>query len=369
MEKEYTNEGRLTKFGERAEAGELLTVGFFGGSITQGSLAAKEENNYAARVYRWLAATFPTAVISFFNAGIGGTTSYFGTARAESDLLIRKPDLVIIDFSVNDSADPLYEETYEGLVRRILKAPSEPALIALGNAQYNDGKTAEGIHKKICDHYHVPYVSIYDRIYSKIQVGEYNWQELSPDGLHPNDRGHALVAEAIEAVLGEYFYGSKKKELNGKDAFVLPEPLTKNRFEKAEIYRSDDIKSSQITHLHGFKKDESPKRNFREFFKEGWSAASVGDSMSFDFESCTCLAVQYTKTIKKPAPIAIAFLDGERDKGIVLDANFAEDWGDCLYIEPVLIGDEAKKHTLTIEISEVPENIKSDFYLLSVIKS
>ena len=208
------NEDRLISFGQRAANGELLTVGFFGGSITQGSLASKEEYNYAARVYRWLGSIFPEAVISFFNAGIGGTTSYFGTARAECDLISKKPNLVIIDFSVNDNADPLHEETYEGLVRRILTAASEPAVVALGNAQYNDGKTAENIHKKICDHYHVPYVSIYDRIYKRINAGEFKWQDLSPDGLHPNDRGHALVANAIENVLGEYFYGALKKELD-----------------------------------------------------------------------------------------------------------------------------------------------------------
>jgi len=363
------NEDRLISFGQRAANGELLTVGFFGGSITQGSLASKEEYNYAARVYRWLGSIFPEAVISFFNAGVGGTTSYFGTARAECDLISKKPNLVIIDFSVNDNADPLHEETYEGLVRRILTAASEPAVVALGNAQYNDGKTAENIHKKICDHYHVPYVSIYDRIYKRINAGEFKWQDLSPDGLHPNDRGHALVANAIENVLGEYFYGALKKELDGEKVFSLPEPLTRNRFERTEIYRSDDLKSSLVTSLHGFEPDLSPRKNFREFFKEGWTAAHVGDKISFEFDSCKCLAVQYRKSIHKPAPVAIAILDGDRENAIALDANFKEDWGDCLYIEPIITDDKVARHNLTIEIIEAPEDIKSDFYLLSVIKS
>lgn len=48
--------------------------------------------------------TFPQAEFHYINAGIGGTTSHFGTARAESDLLSHEPDFVIIEFSVNDDS-------------------------------------------------------------------------------------------------------------------------------------------------------------------------------------------------------------------------------------------------------------------------
>ena len=37
----------------RAARGEELTIGFLGGSITQGSLASAEDKTYAYRVYRW----------------------------------------------------------------------------------------------------------------------------------------------------------------------------------------------------------------------------------------------------------------------------------------------------------------------------
>ena len=79
--------------------------------------------------------------------------------------------------------------------------------------------------------------------------------------------------------------------------------------------------------------------------------------------------MRYRKSIHKPAPVAIAILDGDRENAIALDANFKEDWGDCLYIEPIITDDKVARHNLTIEIIEAPEDIKSDFYLLSVIKS
>lgn len=37
-----------------------------------------------------------------------------------------------------------------------------------------------------------------DTIYQRMKAGEYIREELTPDGLHPNDKGHKLVAEEIE---------------------------------------------------------------------------------------------------------------------------------------------------------------------------
>lgn len=40
-----------------------------------------------------------------------------------------------------------------------------------------------------------------DTIYQRMKAGEYIREELTPDGLHPNDKGHKLVAEEIEKFL------------------------------------------------------------------------------------------------------------------------------------------------------------------------
>lgn len=51
------------------------------------------------------------------------------------------------------------------------------------------------------DWYHLPHVSIKDTVYQKMRNGEYTVEELTPDGLHPNDKGHGLVAEEIIRLL------------------------------------------------------------------------------------------------------------------------------------------------------------------------
>ena len=54
-----SNFARLKELFRRAAAGQELTIGFLGGSITQGSLSTQPGNAYAFRVYQWFVDTFP----------------------------------------------------------------------------------------------------------------------------------------------------------------------------------------------------------------------------------------------------------------------------------------------------------------------
>ena len=51
----------------------------------------------------------------------------------------------------------------------------------------------------------------------------------------------------------------------------------------------------------------------------------------------------------------------------ILDGNFEENWGDCLYLEPVLHHGENKMHTVEIEIINDETEDATPFYLLSLI--
>lgn len=100
-----TNLARLKNCMKRAALGETLTIGFLGGSITQGCFATEHKRTYAYQVFSWWKESFPQAVFSYVNGGIGGTTSHFGAARAAADVLMYQPDVVMVDFSVNDEAN------------------------------------------------------------------------------------------------------------------------------------------------------------------------------------------------------------------------------------------------------------------------
>lgn len=141
--------------------------------------------------------TFPQADFTYINAGIGGTTSQFGVARAEADLLSKEPDFVIIEFSVNDDSTEHFMETYEGLVRKVYTSKTKPAVLLVHNVFYNNGANARLMHGRIARHYNLPAVSMQSTIYPEVVAGRIENREITPDDLHPNDAGHALVASVI----------------------------------------------------------------------------------------------------------------------------------------------------------------------------
>ena len=348
---------RLKDCMKRAEAGEELTIGFLGGSITQGSLATTMENTYAYRVFMWWKQMFPKANFHYVNGGIGGTTSHYGVSRAVTDVLMYRPDFVVVDFSVNDEADTFFRETYEGVVRKLLSWDSKPAVVLLNNVFYDTGLNAQEYHNEIGNWYQVPHVSVKDTIYQRMKAGKYTREELTQDGLHPNDKGHKLVAEEIEK-----FLESVKAELEVEEEEpVMPEPMTENAYENARRLTIREISPK----LCGFHADTEEKTGHLDHFKNGWIGKKAGDSIRFEV-TASCIAVQYRKTIKLPAARAKLVLDGDKEKAILLDGNFDEDWGDCLYLENILHHGEKKTHT--VEITILPEEAAdvTPFYLMSL---
>jgi len=362
------DDSRIIKVMRRAQAGEGIKVAFLGGSITQGSLASTPQKCYAYRTYEWWEKAFPKAQISYWNAGIGGTTSHLGVGRVQEEVLSQKPDFVIVEFSVNDpDRDPHFQETYESLVRRILSAEWKPALMLVHNVRYDDGGNAEEIHRPVGAHYHLPSVSMKPSIYAEVERGTIPKREITPDDLHPNDLGHELVAGVITCFLEKVLAKARDVETGAeedKDSFLpLPEPMTKSSYETVERMRN-----YQITPLEnkGFTKDDTPQQCIADCFKRGWTATQKGARITFEVEGNN-IAVQYRKTIRKPAPVATLYLDGDRENGVILDANFEETWGDCLYLETVLEHGKAGKHLVEIEITQTHEEDKESFYLVSLI--
>ena len=384
---------------KRAKKGEKLTLCFLGGSITQGSLSSTPETCYAYLVYSWFVKRFPKAKFTYVNAGIGGTTSQFGITRLTENVTPYKPDFCMVEFSVNDPANPLFRETYEGLIRRLRKMESHPALLIMNNLFYDTGVNTQAEHDEIGEAYDITCISVRDAVRPEIESGKIVRTDISPDGLHPNDAGHAvlagLVTDCLEKLCAEYVEGRKTPA----SPIVTIKPVTANAMEKLKRtqYRSKAVECK------GFKPDYSKKADLHDLFKHGWKASKKGDSITFTFTGSE-LAIQYRKTINRPTPVAEAIIDGDKEHPVILDGNFDQDWGDHLYIgtlmyhgervEPGMIDTgrvqlakptkkeaaaeaaltalsekqpEKKKHTVTIRIIETHKDDKVPFYLVSFI--
>lgn len=350
---------RMKQLMERAKRGEALKLAFLGGSITQGCLASAPELCYAARVFDWWVQTFPQAQFTYINAGIGGTTSQFGTARVQKDVLDQKPDFVIVEFSVNDDSTELFLETYEGLVRKIWSSPSAPAVMLVHNVRYDDGGNAQIQHAKVARHYNLPSVSMQSSIYPKVVSGEIQNREITEDDLHPNDTGHALVAEVIT-----YFLDCVHEVMDSAETEpeALPALITENCYEHADRYQNHYAS----VWADGFEADTTPQDGITDVFKNGWTASEPGARIRFEVTGSE-IALQYRKSVQKPAPIAKVVVDGDEAHAMLLDANFTEDWGDCLYIDTVLRHGENRTHQVEITLTDRVQKADVPFYLVSVI--
>lgn len=310
----------------KARRGEKLCVAFIGGSITEGYSSTSHDKCYAKRIYDWWVVNFPDSDISYLNAGIGGTGSDYGCARVERDVLSQKPDVVFVDFSVNDPAEEFYIETYEGLIRHILLSGSKPAVVLLHFVQYDSGISAQQQHLKIGRHYDLPSISCVDSIYAKLRDGLLTAADFTQDMLHPNDKGHEMIAEMVTD-----FLSAVMQEEEPAAVPQIPAPLTANAWEAAQLLQHKDIDAQ----LKGFEKDTKEPEYPADHFRGGWSGKKAGDDIVFRLK-CSEAAVQFRRTVKRPAPVALAIVDGDEDNAVVLDANFDQDWGDCLSVVNLL---------------------------------
>lgn len=206
------NNLRLKNVIERAQKGEQITIGTVGGSITEGALASSYDECWAMRFAARFGETYGTdggGNVTLVNSGVGGTPSPFGYMRYGRDILARVPesdpdgypDLVVIEYAVNDWAEPTGCRCYESMVKEILSQPNRPAVILLFSAR-NDGWNVQNELQKIGERYDLLMVSVRDGLYKHLDR-DFPKKSFYKDEYHPNSTGHAMMADAMMAAVAD----------------------------------------------------------------------------------------------------------------------------------------------------------------------
>ena len=340
------NEGNLTRLAaamKKAENGEKVTVGVIGGSITQGSSATNQNNCYASLFKKWWEEKFPSAEISFVNAGIGGTNSYLGVHRVDEQLLAHNPDVVIVEFSVNDTDKTMNKYSYDSLVRKILSYETNPAVMLLFTTQEN-GTSLQDTHKEIGMAYDLPMISYREVVYQEVAAGTLDWKSISPDNIHPNDAGHGIIGQLVDRYLNEV-YGKLDTITEEPTAFTA-DGYTNDYFKNAKMLGADDITA---TASEGFEVIES---GFYHQFPNNWKT-EAGGTMTFDVE-CQNFGVFFLCTTDGKSGTYEVYVDGER-KG-KLEADFTGGWGTYGNTKQIILSKETEKHTIEIKPAEGSED-------------
>ncbi len=203
----------LPNFSRKLHARAPLTIAFLGGSITQNAAAG----GFVEEVPAWLKAHAEGVSVETVNAGVAGTGSDFGAQRIDRDVLVHRPDLVFVEFAVND-ADRDCAADMERLVRKVRLANPETDIAFLYAVMdwslplLERGKFPPSVlrHEKVAAHYGIPTVALGYEAARKIRAGEWTWSDFSSDSCHPTAAGYASynrdIDDALTALVG--FVGS-----------------------------------------------------------------------------------------------------------------------------------------------------------------
>lgn len=251
---------RFRAAAEKLMQGGEITMAFIGGSITQGAGAKPISSKcYAFQLYErfadWMEMlmrekSLPDAEevrkrIHYRKAGIGGTDSELGMMRYERDICLNgksEPDILVIEFAVNDMSDELEGGCYESLVRKALNGAGHPAVFLLFSVFQNDWNLQERLIP-IGENYGLPMVSLANAVVEQFYEREkrvISKRQYFYDMFHPSNTGHRLMADCLLHCMMEMYMDNGTEEtgdagFNTEFNMELKKPVYSSIFENVRL--------------------------------------------------------------------------------------------------------------------------------------
>lgn len=329
---------RMANVLKKAENGEEITIAYIGGSITEGLTVAPNnpELCWANLSYEWLCKTYPNTKINYVNAGLSGTPSILGNIRLERDILAHNPDICFVEFAVNDGTEAKYRNSYESLVRTLLKQENDMAVVLLFTV-IKSGHTCQPHMSEIGNNYGLPMISEPDSLGVEFAEGRMTWEDYSDDESHPNQRGHEIVRDFV----AHYFETVMEKldENTGTVDRTLPEPKFSPKYADMHFIDSESLE----TELVGFEKNDT-----HSAFHNGWMYKGSDDASIKFTLNCKSLELVYKANNSKAFATADIYIDGEMKQTV--NSNQSDGWNNPV-TALIIDNDEAAEHTVEIKVA------------------
>ncbi|MBC2602656.1 SGNH/GDSL hydrolase family protein [Puniceicoccus vermicola] len=307
--KESSVRNGLPNVAAKLAAGEPVKIAYLGGSIT---------SQQGWRIYSeaWFEERYPDSEITGINAAIGGTGSTLGVFRLERDVLQHEPDLLFVEFAVNDRAGLEYQLAMEGIVRKTWKRFPDTDICfvytitnhEIEHLRTGKMKRTSSNMEAIADYYGIPTVHMGVEIVEMEKAGRLVMKEpeanmeavsgddlnqsselpasagrpvvFSKDGVHPYvDTGHRLYMDALARSLPQ--------ALAVGEAFPhrLSDPMFENNWEQATIVKISELGPDSLEGAwQQLKAPEDPlAKRFLMRMPELWRA-EPGSTLSFQFK-------------------------------------------------------------------------------------
>ncbi|WP_149275934.1 SGNH/GDSL hydrolase family protein [Pareuzebyella sediminis] len=185
-----------------------INIVFHGHSVPAGYFKTPVVNtldSYPYQLLKELKEIYPYAVLNVINTAIGGENSVEGEKRFVSDVLVHQPDLLFIDYSLNDRSVGL-ENSYKAWnkmihkalkndIKVILMTPSPDQRINILEAN-NILEQHRNQVRKLAEENAIGLIDSYNLFKERISAGDRIVDYMSQVN-HPNKRGHKLIADEI----------------------------------------------------------------------------------------------------------------------------------------------------------------------------
>jgi len=218
---DYINyRGNLTNTHTKLTTGDKnLKVVYFGGSVTNGTGASdRDTTSWRGLIGNWIAKNFPEANVTNVNRAVGESGTYLGSYRVKRDVIAENPDLLFIEYSINDYySKASYEQAalqYETIVREVRSALPECDIVTVlvtdssqaNNARKGNLHTQARAHEDMAALYNIPTIQVGRALADSLPEDWTmdDWLLYMTDTVHPNDLGYKQYYKVIR----EFMYNS-----------------------------------------------------------------------------------------------------------------------------------------------------------------
>ncbi len=229
-----------------------LKIGYFGGSVT-GGIGGTDGYNWATATTEWFKTKFPSANVESKNIAWGGSGTYWGYFRMGEDntgkdnIIAYKPDLIFVEFSINDAYSHLTEMQshyyMEGIIKKLraVNPKMDIVIVLITDKSKQDGETKNSTaHKAVAAHYGIPTIDVGKALVKEIKDKGAKWEDYVSDIVHPNNKGYKVYADCIAQYLSSKLISSPDKS-GYKDHAKPANDLVSNQSTGSYLIKADSI--------------------------------------------------------------------------------------------------------------------------------
>lgn len=312
-----------------------LRICYVGGSVTHGYAQHQVYKDafpaLTAAALADMGITAETTVIAE-----PGMDAMAANLLADRCIIAAEPDIVFVEFAINETTLRPSVWSVESLVRRLLTA-KKPSVVCMLTLRNFSGYSAESYMLPLAEHYGLPCISVRQGLNAALEAGKLTWSDYADEESHPNPDGHRVIADCVAALF------AAARNLPDEPHVPLPEAWLDAPFLSMRTLFPGDPFPACLTMSGGSVVDTK-----EWFFDRAWEL-KAGESITVELNS-RIIELAYEEDTLDDLGRCVLTLDGQPLRE-PLRANSIYGWGNPRHAE-ILLEPQAAPHVLKLHAED-----------------